>query len=393
MSGLWQPYRWPVSSPSISPMRHGTGPICCFGLEAQAHPETGIQTDPRGITNVGSTFRSDERYCLNLETSRLVVGDKGLLRQSARRNSEEEETASGYVYCSAKAHARQVFTVETTEEGKQYLACDGIADFILRPGPASSGCLLDDAQPVTRENSVGEDKVSIRLFLADQTQDCELALAEGSGGTSGGKDGQAAHDEMLIELRHVRDIGTTSDPDPSITCSTSGSSPSLAPSKVFVGGADAMVLVQSMNFAAAISPTQSTAYQFQVPNDWSGSTSSKRAVYLRLPFCTQLPSGYPCYNFSGMEQEYVSNSGMVFFQIQNAPMLMNWKAQSLVQVTPGQDTLVGTFDCNGGGDTESDGRQLSWLVRSQNRFLLQYLQPDENRHVDNMGLWVVACDG
>lgn len=94
-----------------------------------------------------------------------------------------------------------------------------------------------------------------------------------------------------------------------------------------------------------------------------------------------------------MEQEYVSNSGMVFFQIQNQPGLMNWRANSLVQVTPGQDTLVGTFDCTAGGDpTDGDGRMLSWLVRSQNRFLLQYMQPDENRHVDNMGLWVVACD-
>jgi hypothetical protein len=150
-----------------------------------------------------------------------------------------------------------------------------------------------------------------------------------------------------------------------------------------------MVLEPSPDFAAAISPTQTSAFQFHIPGNWRGLP--KCAVYFRLPYCSELPDGFPCYNFSGLEQEYVNNAGMVFVQIQDVPPFMNWRQQSLVQVAPGYSTLVGTFDCSAGA-AEGDDQSLYWLVKSQNHFLLQYIQPDQNKHADNMGLWVVACD-
>ncbi|RKU45693.1 hypothetical protein DL546_006610 [Coniochaeta pulveracea] len=359
--------------------------LCCFGLWAVQIPRLGAKSNTEGA-HLDQAEVPSSRYCLDLRTSRFVSHEdaKWLL------NSGKKSTPDS-LYCSTEPHGQLGYSVTTQADGTQYLVGNGSADFVLGPNATSSECLLDDAQSVSQTEASGIPGLTYKLFLTASTQNCIPTMSEGEALSSHLADVRVTSTERLVEVRDLSELDSADAPDPSLTCSTSGSSPSLAPTLVWVGDAfdTNMVLDPSPNFAAAISPTQASAFQFHIPGDWRGV--GKCALWFRLPYCTELPPGFPCYNFSGLEQEYVGHGGMLFTQIQDVPPSMNWRQQSLVQVTPGFSTLVGTFDCSAAAD-DGGGKLLYWLVQSQNHFLLQYMQPDQNRHVDNIGLWIVACD-
>ena len=76
-----------------------------------------------------------------------------------------------------------------------------------------------------------------------------------------------------------------------------------------------------------------------------------------MPVCSELPEGYPCYSFSGLEQEVLANSGMTFHLMADDGNAV-WNSTAVHQVFPGENTTIGTFEC---GQSVGDGaRKMSW---------------------------------
>lgn len=111
-----------------------------------------------------------------------------------------------------------------------------------------------------------------------------------------------------------------------------------------------------------------------------------------MPVCTELPKGYPCYRFSGLEQEVLADSGMNFDLIFDDDHA-DWNGTTLQQVFPGENTTLGTFEC-GAPKGSYDERKMSWNVSSVREFGLEFLHAgigDDAKFQDGIGAWIVPC--
>jgi len=210
------------------------------------------------------------------------------------------------------------------------------------------------------------------------------------------------------ELRPTA-LSATVDPEPwagpdsttttsTLYCDTAWSPPSLVPEALFVGPTvDGTNYNLTPTYVAEVDSRSSTIFQFALTEPFrsplplsNGSVSGRCGLQFRLPVCSQLPPGYPCYQFSGIEQEVLRKSGMRFSPAAGSPQLQGWRTLPVVQVWPGEDTLVGTFDCRL-GVRGPDGEKASWLAESVNGFGLRFVQAGGGGYVDGVGLFVVAC--
>ncbi|KAK7952255.1 uncharacterized protein PG986_007983 [Apiospora aurea] len=154
------------------------------------------------------------------------------------------------------------------------------------------------------------------------------------------------------------------------SCAVADSAPSIAPIKIGFPTQDG---ISDTSANASITPTDNTIFQYRIPSSFVPAAGRLCALQFRLPFCSTLPPGYPCFNFSGSEQELLSNSGMVISVTDGAGSIP-WNNSALQQVYPGETPIFGTFDCHAlpveyGGD-----RKISWLASSVNQFALSFLQ-------------------
>ncbi|KAB5525754.1 hypothetical protein GE09DRAFT_480412 [Coniochaeta sp. 2T2.1] len=178
-----------------------------------------------------------------------------------------------------------------------------------------------------------------------------------------------------------------------------GSAPSILPRALFVGPVNGTKYNQSRGFLADINPMRSTVFQFDLgellrtPPSNGSLEVGVCALQFRLPVCTQLPDGYPCYQFSGMEQEVLQRSGMRIEFVDGSDRPASWVAVPLVQVWPGEDTLVGTFACGvvGPRGVGGQGGMVSWLAESVNGFELSFLQASNGGYRNRVGLFIVNC--
>lgn len=176
----------------------------------------------------------------------------------------------------------------------------------------------------------------------------------------------------------------------SASCSVADSAPSIAPVQIGFPTQDG---IADTSANASITPTNSTIFQYKIPGSFIPAVSKMCALQFRLPICSTLPAGYPCFDFSGSEQEMLSGSGMVFSLTDGAGTI-SWNNSALQQVYPGTTPVFGTFDCNGlpagyGGD-----RKISWLASSVNQFSLSFLQAgvgSASQYKDGVGAWIVVC--
>lgn len=168
------------------------------------------------------------------------------------------------------------------------------------------------------------------------------------------------------------------------TCSVASSAPSIAPRRLT--SADGH---QDTSPYATIDPNHSTLFEYTIPEAFFSPSTQQCALQFRLPFCDELPSGYPCFTFSGSEQELLSNSGMVFDLIQNAE-IPTWNDTAVDQIYPGDRTIFGTFEC--GSEFPYGSRTLSWLVSSASEFVLDFMQGGmDPKFPDGVGAWIVPC--
>lgn len=360
--------------------------LCCFKLEAQP-----AGTEFRGVTIALPTELSseDDRHCLDVVTSQLV--DKnGKLSDRSTLGAEIKDAGGTF----ADGCSRAEFTIENTLAGEQCLAFGGEQEFVLRPGLSVRSRYRFFSAPTIRDSEAGLDggDIVVRLFLKDQVGSCRTPTMQ-SPSTAPVK---------TIEIRRlgiVPAVGVgpaagTNPLDTMSSCVLSSSAASLSPETLFVGPADGTVYNESSTFTADINPAQSTIFRFAVPHSFSANQSRPAlcALQFRLPICSQLPEGYPCYTFSGMEQEVVQHSGLRFDFVQDSPQPNGWATSPLVQLWPGEDTLVGTFECRDILKPNGEDQVLSWLAQSVNGFFIHFLQAGgPGAYGDGVGLWMVAC--
>ncbi|KAJ9156060.1 hypothetical protein NKR23_g1511 [Pleurostoma richardsiae] len=178
------------------------------------------------------------------------------------------------------------------------------------------------------------------------------------------------------------------------SCSVSLTAASLAPIFVYDGAPNQTSFMVSQDRVAHITSTRSTVFGFSLPPDFppasSASASRTCALQFRMPYCSELPAGYPCYQFSGMEQEVLSNSGMYYRRVLNSGETTTYEDIGLVQAFPGNNITIATFDCGPGSPT-SQGN-LMWLADSVKNFQLEFLQGGgPSGYEGGVGAFIVAC--
>ena len=104
------------------------------------------------------------------------------------------------------------------------------------------------------------------------------------------------------------------------TCNVSPSGPSLAPAYVYTGPANQSLYNANTQNVAVVNQANSTLFGFTIGTDFPAADSHPHtcALQFRFPYCSELPSGYPCYTYSGMEQEMTANSGIFWRRIENS---------------------------------------------------------------------------
>lgn len=186
---------------------------------------------------------------------------------------------------------------------------------------------------------------------------------------------------------------------PSPTCIVPSSSPSVAPNRVGYPDAKAPGGIRDSLSDVAISDQNSTIFEYVIPPSFLPANASRGggapplcALQFRMPVCMSLPKGYPCYEFSGMEQEVLSNSGMNF-AVTLGEGLEGWDNDALHQVFPGESHIIGTFEC-GKVASSTEERNINWEATSVRDFLLEFLHAgvgDDAEFQDGIGAWVVHC--
>ncbi|KAI2639985.1 hypothetical protein GGS21DRAFT_390362 [Xylaria nigripes] len=185
--------------------------------------------------------------------------------------------------------------------------------------------------------------------------------------------------------------------EPSKACSISPSAPSIAPIKVGSPDKGSPDGIKDTSGEVNITYNSSSVLLYTIPNSFVTSQPNASAplcaLQFRMPVCTQLPEGYPCYSFSGMEQEFLANSGM------NLKLILDdghaqWNATMLHQVTPGENTVLDTFECGAAANAPYDERKMIWHVTSVRNFGLEFLQAgvgENPEFLDGIGAWIVPC--
>ncbi|KAI0407641.1 hypothetical protein F4802DRAFT_520357 [Xylaria palmicola] len=185
-------------------------------------------------------------------------------------------------------------------------------------------------------------------------------------------------------------------PKPSPICSISPSAPSIAPIRLGSPDKSAPGGIRDSSPKASITSYNSTVFIYSMSNSFLPPISDAKrplcALQFRMPVCTELPKGYPCYRFSGLEQEFLADSGMNFDLIFDDGEAA-WNGTTLHQVVPGETITLGTFEC-GAPKGSYGARKMGWHVSSVRNFSLEFLHAgvgNDAEFQDGIGAWIVPC--
>ncbi|GAP89586.1 putative gpi anchored cell wall protein [Rosellinia necatrix] len=399
---------------------------CCFGLSSVGILDEEVKEDHLGGLSLGGPFQQGG-FCFDKSTKTI--------KDALNHNCFMRDPAQQF-QCYVGIVGATAFEISAPDlSGKSYLTYDnGFSTFHACPvgtgdsryynifsavKPNTTGCVsvglaLYDASTgcasaantrvATRTLSVRKGRASYR-----STQLRKRVLSEDSAAASSMPGYiQAPTAGVLSNMSPSPSAGTDTAPKislakasysakPSHTCSISPSAPSIAPIKVVSVSRSDSDNTGDSSAEVSITSHNSTTFLYGIPYSFlppvNGTKMPLCALQFRMPVCMDLPKGYPCYKFSGLEQEFLSDSGMNFDLIIDDGQAA-WNGTVLHQVTPGENMILGTFECgmpNGSYGT----RKMSWRVSSVRNFSLEFLHAGVGSHAkfqDGIGAWIVPCE-
>ncbi|OTB12353.1 hypothetical protein K445DRAFT_185584 [Daldinia sp. EC12] len=350
---------------------------CCFQLASVGMVNGTVLEDHVGDLLLGGTFQQGG-FCLDKTNNTIKdsLGHNCFMR------------APDYQFeCYQGAIGTTAFDIASPKaDGKSYLTYDN------SPG-VFYACPID-SESYDIYSSDKTDKsgcVPVSLALLDETAACSATATAGNSTLSiRSKTARRTAHQIASPTRPLRRQSSSK------TCSINPSAPSLAPYQLSHGNSSVPNSSNETSAEVIISRNYSAVFDYAIPDTFpptnSTGESSLCALQFRMPVCTSLPKGYPCYSFSGLEQEVLANSGMTFHLVDddgNAP----WNNTELHQVFPGENTIIGTFEC-GQVPGYGESRKMSWHVSSVRDFALEFLQAGVGKSAqfqDGVGAWIVPC--
>lgn len=197
-----------------------------------------------------------------------------------------------------------------------------------------------------------------------------------------------------------------------VECPITERSPFIHPSSVAVGHhSDRFLINDDGNATIAAHRSLETLFHFTL-DPWdilhhADGAPRMCAVQFRLPWCSELPAGYPCFTWSGMMQQELGGGGMRFSLVYDShagrPAVPGqqvsgggWEAvDGVVQLMPGEPVFVGTFPCLVDGD-RTDKRNVSFVAAAEENWSLDFAQAGVGRQKGvaaemGVGAFVVGC--
>jgi hypothetical protein len=415
-----------IRSPLHLPVRpRQTGNTCCFGLRSVGIVDEQVEENHFGALSLGGPFQQGG-FCFDKLTKTI----KDTLNHNCfmRAPTEQFQCYVGIVGATA-------FDISPPgSDGKSYLTYDGSPGSFFACPVGSGADQYYNIFSALKPETTG--CVSVALSLYDTSADC-FPASNATMTTPTSNSSQSMPSRWTTLIRQSQSTASTmtsfsssqvlsaevwsstlptasasarSDPGsktssaaathtarPSQTCSVSQSAPSIAPIKL--GSPDKSTLDGIRDSSAEVSVTShnSTVLLYTIPNSFLPPVSDANvplcALQFRMPVCTELPKGYPCYSFSGLEQEFLANSGMNFDLILDDGQAV-WNGTALHQVVPGETTILGTFEC-GKPKGSYGARTMSWRVSSVRNFSLEFLHAgvgNGTKFQDGIGAWIVSCE-
>ncbi|KAI1751721.1 hypothetical protein F4782DRAFT_176090 [Xylaria castorea] len=402
-----------------------SGNTCCFGLSSVGIVDEEVKEDHIGGLSLGGPFQQGG-FCFDKSTKTI----KDTLNHNCfmRGPTEQFQCYAGIVGATA-------FDISPPgPDGKSYLTYDG-GPGIFSACPVGTGVnqyydIFSVSKPDTTRC------ISVSLALYDPSMGCFSASnTTMTTPTSSARQSTTSRWSTQVRNQHswvrtaksstmsgyseVKSAGIWSSVSPSTNataevvsktssaiasqtakpspiCSISPSAPSIAPIKLGTPDKSAPDGLQDSSAEASITSYNSTVFLYSIPNSFLPPVSDAKmplcALQFRMPVCTELPKGYPCYSFSGLEQEVLANSGMNFNLVLDDGQAA-WNGTALHQVFPGDTIILGTFEC--GTPKGSYGpRKMSWHVSSVRNFSLEFLHAgvgSDAEFQDGIGAWIIPC--
>ncbi|KAI1636994.1 hypothetical protein F4809DRAFT_606518 [Biscogniauxia mediterranea] len=408
-----------ASGASLRPRQSNSG--CCFQLASVGMVNETVTEDHVGELLLGGAFQQGG-FCLDTSTKTIRDGLKHNCFMRAPVHQFE---------CYAGIIGATAFEVTPPkEDGKYYLAYDGGPGIFYACPVGSGATAYYDIYSSEKADKTGCLPVS--LALSNETPECA-----GGNASAGGSSTSTAVPQKTSVVRRTSQA-VLAEPSPTSTrtvilptytqsskgsdlpstvpttikkplapaaeyptsspvCSVAPSAPSIAPVKVGYPDPSSPDGIKDTSGEASISSANSTILQYVIPRAFLPPREDIKApicaLQFRMPVCTSLPEGYPCYMFSGLEQEILSNSGMTF----NLTLDDNdatWDGANVHQVFPGENTILGTFECGSNGKDGFGGRKMQWLVSSVRDFSLEFFHAgvgESPQFEDGIGAWIVPC--
>ncbi|KAJ2989469.1 hypothetical protein NUW58_g3449 [Xylaria curta] len=398
---------------------------CCFGLASVGVVGKAVKEDHLGGLSLGGPFQQGG-FCFDKSTKSIKDG----LNHNCFMRAPKEQ-----FQCYAGIVGATAFDISPPDlNGKSYLTYDGgpgtfyacpvgtgdniYYDIFSSSKPDTTGCtgvalaLYDSSAGcisssnttvVIRTSSVKRSTVrSLSTQIRERSSLVNTATPSTTSGYSQvngaglwSSISQSANTSTEA-ISRTSSATASQTPKPSPACLVSPSAPSIAPIKLGSADKSSPGSIRDSSAKASITSHNSTVFQYSIPKSFlpvvSDSEMPLCALQFRMPVCTELPKGYPCYSFSGLEQEFLANSGMNFdLMIDDGQAA--WNGTVLHQVVPGENKILGTFEC-GTPKGSYSARQMSWHVSSIRNFSLEFLHAgvgNDAEFQDGIGAWIVPC--
>ncbi|KAI0440214.1 hypothetical protein F4803DRAFT_553281 [Xylaria telfairii] len=399
--------------------------ICCFGLSSTGAVDEDVKEDHLGGLSLGGPFQQGG-FCFDKSTKTIkdtlnhncfmrapaeqfqcyagIVGATAFDISSPGPNDESYLTYDGgpgtFYACPVGTGVNQYYDIFSASKPNPA----GCLSVSLALYDSSAGCFSAKNTTITTSTPSARQSTTSRWSTQLRKQHSSVSAAaystlsgysqvKGVGILSSISPSTNATASAISKTSSATASQTAK---PSPTCLISSSAPSLAPVKL--GLPDKLAPDGLLDSSAKVSITShnSTVFLYSIPNSFLPPVSDAKmplcALQFRMPVCTELPKGYPCYSFSGLEQEFLSNSGMNFDLVLDDGQAA-WNGTELHQVTPGDNIILGTFEC-GTHERSYGSRKMGWHVSSVRNFSLEFLQAgvgDDAKFQDGIGAWIIPC--